>query len=108
MNSFAESSSSKYCCFCFCFLKEVHSLLEEEIELILEKRKKLSLGSACFIGELFKVQMLSETIIHECITHLLSSKSDEQSLVCFVRLITITGRELDKGMAKVSYRCIGV
>ena len=90
------------------FLKEVHSLLEEEIELILEKRKKLSLGSACFIGELFKVQMLSETIIHECITHLLSSKPDEQSLVCFVRLITITGRELDKDMAKVSYRCIGV
>ena len=88
--------------FVFYFQKEVRSLLEEEIELILEKRKKLSLGSACFIGELFKLRMLSETFIHECITHLLSSKSDEQSLVCFVRIITSTGKELDKGKAKVS------
>ena len=86
----------------FYFQKLVRSLLEEEIELILEKRKMLSLGSACFIGELFKLRMLSETVIHECITHLLSSKSDELSLVCFARLITITGKELDKGKAQVS------
>ena len=50
------------------------------------------------------MQMLSETFIHECITRFLSSKSDEQSLVCFARLITITGKELDKGKAKVSYK----
>ena len=51
------------------------------------------------------MQMLSETFIRECITHLfLSSKSDEQSLECFARLIAITGKELDKGKAKVSYK----
>ena len=48
------------------------------------------------------MQILSDTFIHECIARLLSSKSDEESLVCFVRLITITGKELDKGKAKVS------
>jgi len=48
--------------------------------------------------------MLSETIMHYCITRLLKSTSDEESLKCLARIITIAGKELDKGRkAKVSY-----
>lgn len=46
-------------------------------------------------------QMLSETIMHECILRLLKSSSDEESLECFARLITSTGKDLDHSEAKV-------
>ncbi len=39
--------------------------------------------------------------MHECITHLLKSSSDEESLECFARLITTTGKDLDREAAKV-------
>ena len=45
--------------------------------------------------------MLSETIIHECITKLLKSMSDEESLECCAILITEVGRDLDHPEAKV-------
>ena len=102
MNSYAKRHV--VCCVVSVFISflQKDSLLEEEIELILDKRKKLPLACACFIGELFKLRMLSETFIRECITRPLNSKSDEESLECLARLITITGKELDKGKTKVS------
>ena len=40
--------------------------------------------------------------MHECIVRLLKSSSDEESLECFARLITTTGKDLDMPEAKVS------
>lgn len=75
--------------------------LQTELEEFDHKARKRSLGNIRFIGELFKLEMLSETIMHECIVRLLQSSSDEESLECFARLITTTGKELDKEKAKV-------
>ncbi len=75
--------------------------LQTDLELFDQKARKRSLGNIRFIGELFKLEMLSETIMHECIVRLLSSTSDEESLECFARLITTTGKELDVEKAKV-------
>ena len=54
-----------------------------------------------FLGELFKLKMLSETIMHECIVRLLRSSSDEHSLEMCAILITTTGKDLDHPDAKV-------
>ena len=48
--------------------------------------------------------MLSETIMHECVIRLLRSPVDEESLECFARLITTTGKDLDHPQAKVRGR----
>ena len=80
---------------------EQRAALKVEMEVAVTKMRKRSLGNICFIGELFKLQILSEAVIHECITRLLKSTSDEESLECFVRLITTTGKYLDKEAAKV-------
>jgi len=48
--------------------------------------------------------MLSETIMHECVVRLLRSAVDEESLECFARLITTTGKDLDHPQAKVRGR----
>ena len=63
--------------------------------------RKRSLGNIRFIGELFKLSMLSEIVMHECITRLLKSTSDEESLECFGILIMTTGKDLDRPEAKV-------
>ena len=93
-----------FVCMCVCIQDEKRAALKEEMEITLAKTRKQSLGNIRFIGELFKLQMLSETIMHECITRLLKSTSDEESLECFARLITTVGKELDsKEAAKVEY-----
>ena len=66
------------------------------------RMRKRSLGNLRFIGEFFKLKMLSEIVMHECITRLLKSSSDDESLECFTVLIKITGRDLDKSEDKVS------
>ncbi len=63
--------------------------------------KKRSLANIRFIGELFNLKMLSEIIMHECITRLLKSTSDEEALEYFATLIKITGKDLDKPEARV-------
>ena len=54
-----------------------------------------------FIGELFKLKMLTEGIMHDCLLKLLRS-NDEDSLECLCRLVTTVGKELDHAKAKVS------
>ena len=54
-----------------------------------------------FIGQLFKLGMLSEAILHAIIIRLLKSTSDEEALECFVKLIKIVGKDLDTTVAKV-------
>ena len=77
---------------------------EDELKEIVSKTQQRSIPIISFIGELFKLSMLSQTIIHECIAQLLelNSASDEEHLECFARLITVTGKELDHPTAKVT------
>ena len=46
-------------------------------------------------------QILSDSIMHECMIRLLKSSSDEESLEGFAMLMTTTGKDLDKEEAKV-------
>lgn len=47
-----------------------------------------------FIGELFKLQMLTTAIMYRCIEHLLSTP-EEESLECLCKLLTTIGRDLE-------------
>lgn len=48
-----------------------------------------------FIGELFKLQMLTDTIMYDCVEYLLRDKADEEALECLCRLLRTIGKELD-------------
>ena len=80
------------------------------MDLVIATNRRKSLGNIRFIGELYKSQMLSETIMHECITRLLKSSSDEESLECLAVLITVTGKDLDNEVdnevAKVNHNYV--
>ncbi len=75
--------------------------LRKELSVTTTQMRKRSLGNMLFIGELFKLQMISEAIMHDCITRLLKSTSDEEALEGFGKLIMTTGKDLDKPKAKV-------
>ena len=50
-----------------------------------------------FIGELYKLGMLTARIMHECVRKLLiSNPNDEESLECLCRLLTTVGQALDR------------
>lgn len=46
--------------------------------------------------------MLTEAIMHMCVTKLLKD-SDEESLECLCQLLTTIGKDLDHEKAKVTY-----
>ncbi|CAF3055795.1 unnamed protein product, partial [Rotaria sp. Silwood2] len=48
-----------------------------------------------FISELFKLQMLTESIMYDCIEYLLRDKTGEESLEYLYRLLRTIGKELD-------------
>jgi translation initiation factor 4G len=62
-----------------------------------EKAKRQGLGLVKFIGELFKVQMLTERIMHECVKKLLNNVDDpeEEELESLCTLLTTVGKLLD-------------
>lgn len=60
------------------------------------KAKRRSLGNIRFIGELFKLNMLTEVIMNDCIERLLKQDTDEENLECLCRLLTTIGSEVDK------------
>ncbi|KAG8900752.1 hypothetical protein FRC00_011372 [Tulasnella sp. 408] len=66
------------------------------------KAKRQGLGLVRFIGELFKVQMLTERIMHECIKKLLSKieNPEEEELESLCELLTTVGQALDTRKAK--------
>ena len=78
--------------------------LSDELSVTMTHMRKRSQSTIQFLGELFKLKMLSESIMKECITRLLRSTSDEEALECFGILITTTGKDLDKPEAKVRPR----
>lgn len=58
------------------------------------------LGNIRFIGELFKLCMLTESIMHNCIMSLFKAR-DEDSLECLCRLLTTIGQGLDHEKGQV-------
>ncbi|XP_052760532.1 eukaryotic translation initiation factor 4 gamma 1-like isoform X2 [Mya arenaria] len=73
--------------------------LKKELEYEESMAKRRSLGNIRFIGELFKLKMLTENIMHDCVFKLLRTK-DPESLECLCRLLTTIGKELDTDKAK--------
>ncbi|ORX55356.1 hypothetical protein BCR36DRAFT_281579 [Piromyces finnis] len=62
------------------------------------KIKRRSLGNIKFIGELFKLSMLSEKIMHQCVGKLLFSNfenPEEEDLESLCNLMKTIGRKLD-------------
>ncbi|XP_035696668.1 eukaryotic translation initiation factor 4 gamma 1-like [Branchiostoma floridae] len=74
-------------------------MMEVELEQEMTKARRRSLGNIRFIGELFKLKMLTENIMHDCVVKLLKS-NDEESLECLCRLLTTIGKDLDFEKAK--------
>ena len=82
---------------------------EEESELYSEeyyaaaKAKRRGLGLIRFIGELFKLQMLTERIMHECIKKLLGNveNPEEEEIESLCKLLTTVGCLLDTQKARL-------
>ncbi|XP_051957506.1 eukaryotic translation initiation factor 4 gamma 3 isoform X1 [Xyrauchen texanus] len=73
--------------------------LQEEFVEAKDKARRRSTGNIKFIGELFKLKMLTEPIMHDCVVKLLKNHDDE-SLECLCRLLTTIGKDLDFEKAK--------
>ncbi|ORY90100.1 armadillo-type protein [Leucosporidium creatinivorum] len=67
-----------------------------------QKAKRRGLGLVRFIGELYRLQMLTERIMHECIKKLLANTEnpDEEDIESLCRLLTTVGKGLDNPKAK--------
>lgn len=67
-----------------------------------QKAKRQGLGLVKFIGELFKLQMLTERIMHECIKKLLSNvdNPEEEEIESLCKLLTTVGQALDTSKAR--------
>ncbi|KIO20808.1 hypothetical protein M407DRAFT_29563 [Tulasnella calospora MUT 4182] len=76
-------------------------LYSEEYYALL-KAKRQGLGLVRFIGELFKLQMLTERIMHECIKTLLSKidNPEEEEIESLCTLLMTVGQALDTPKAK--------
>lgn len=81
--------------------------LQEELEEAKDKARRRSTGNIKFIGELFKLRMLTEAIMHDCMVKLLKNHDDE-SLECLCRLLTTIGKDLDFEKAKVNQPALSV
>jgi translation initiation factor 4G len=76
---------------------------DQEIELYSDeyyasqKAKRQGLGLVKFIGELFKLQMLTERIMHECVKKLLGNveNPEEEEIESLCKLLTTVGKLLD-------------
>ncbi|KAI0311488.1 hypothetical protein OF83DRAFT_1271296 [Amylostereum chailletii] len=66
------------------------------------KAKRRGLGLIRFIGELFKLQMLTERIMHECIKKLLSNveNPEEEEIESLCKLLTTVGQMIDTPKAR--------
>uniref|UniRef100_A0A1B6CCD2 MI domain-containing protein n=1 Tax=Clastoptera arizonana TaxID=38151 RepID=A0A1B6CCD2_9HEMI len=70
--------------------KEMQSLFEEDERKVRMK----SVGNVRFIGELYKLQMLTSAIMFRCLQQLLK-KPEEESLECLCKLLTTIGKDLE-------------
>lgn len=67
-----------------------------------QKAKRRGLGLVRFIGELYRLSMLTERIMHECIKKLLANTEnpEEEDVESLCRLLTTVGKGLDNLKAK--------
>ncbi|KAJ3035219.1 hypothetical protein HK097_004261, partial [Rhizophlyctis rosea] len=87
--------------------KHLESLSSEEKQKIAEedyqrgKLKRRVLGNMAFIGELFIKGMLSEKIMHACITQMLKNvnEPEEEEIESLCKLMTTVGARLDHDKA---------
>uniref|UniRef100_A0A9J7X4U6 RING-type E3 ubiquitin transferase n=1 Tax=Cyprinus carpio carpio TaxID=630221 RepID=A0A9J7X4U6_CYPCA len=79
--------------------EEEKQRLKEDLEDAKEKACRRSLGIIKFTGELFKVKMLTEPIMHDCIVKLLK-RHNEESLECLCCLLSTIWKHLDHEKAK--------
>ena len=73
--------------------------LEAVLEVEEENTKRRQMGNIRFIGDIFKLKMMTDGIIHDCVSKLLQSKKEE-SLECLCQLLAMTGLVLDTELAK--------
>ena len=81
---------------------------EEEVALYsdeyyaAQKAKRQGLGLIKFIGELFKLQMLTERIMHECVKKLLGNveNPEEEEIESLCKLLSTVGGILDTNKAR--------
>ncbi|EDV23982.1 uncharacterized protein TRIADDRAFT_5699, partial [Trichoplax adhaerens] len=79
-----------------CNTNEEKRRVQEELDIEEIKARKRSLGNVKFIGELFKLGMLKENIIHQdCLVQLFHN-SDEDSLESLCGFMTSVGKLLDR------------
>lgn len=76
--------------------KEEAALMSDEYYAA-QKAKRQGLGLVRLIGELFKLDMLTERIMHVCIKQLLSdvANPEEEDIESLCRLLTTVGKQLD-------------
>jgi translation initiation factor 4G len=76
---------------------EVALYESDEYYYVAKKAKRQGLGLIKFIGELFKLRMLTERIMHECIKGLLGNMHDpeEEEIESLCTLMTTVGSLLD-------------
>lgn len=69
--------------------------------------KRKMLGNIKFIGELGKLEILSENILHLCIKELLVRRKGEdpsEDLECLCQIMRTCGRILDTDKGKLTFR----
>ncbi|XP_057822607.1 eukaryotic translation initiation factor 4G [Cryptomeria japonica] len=85
--------------------------IEEDVEVELSnesreykriKARRRMLGNIRFIGELYKISMLSERIMHECIKKLLGEHEnpDEEDVEALCKLMSTIGHMIDQSKAR--------
>ncbi len=76
-----------------------------QLELARTNAKKKMLGNVKFIGELGRIDLLTEAILHKCIKTLLEKQRDEkysdmsEDLECLCKMMPTIGKKLDQGEA---------
>jgi len=76
---------------------------KEELDLKEMLNRRRMLGNIRFIGELFKLKMISENIMHNCIIKLLRAEKQESledQLECLCKLLATIGKDLDHKKCK--------
>ncbi|KAF9007163.1 armadillo-type protein [Cyathus striatus] len=76
--------------------------LPPDEDVAYKRARRRGLGLIRFIGELFKLQMLTERIMHECVKKLLGNveNPEEEEIESLCKLLTTVGRILDTPKAK--------
>ncbi|CAH2220700.1 eukaryotic translation initiation factor 4 gamma 1 isoform X3 [Pelobates cultripes] len=79
-------------------LPEEKTRLKEELSEACKKSRKRSQGNIKFIGELFKLKLLSEDTMKDILSKLLNRNSEE-SMECLCLLLTSIGKYLENGQS---------